>query len=399
MKNKHKIIIILGFLCISFANAQNQWIPLTSAPNATLTSVYFVSADTGYVSSFEGNLYKTTNGGLNFNQINSNGPAFSLCFLNAHKGFGARDNYLLVTQNGGANWYTSYTNPNFIEIKNICFPDKRHGFATAWSNEVRIYVLKTINGGTTWDTIGFHDPNLPILQSVFFKDSLNGYLGRDDGKISKTTDGGISWATVQVDIAHTVITNSIYFPTADTGYAATIENGVYRTIDGGNTWNHLVFNFLAQLNSIWFTDANHGFVAGGDDINYMVLYKTIDGGNSWSQCLAGTHSLNAMYFVDSMPGYAVGNGAIFKFTNTTGIKDNELSNEDITIYPNPAKTNLYINGLSTSAIVEVYNISGKLLLLKPLYDQTIDISSLETGLYFIKFTTKEGCVVRKFVKE
>ncbi len=71
----------------------------------------------------------------------------------------------------------------------------------------------------------------------------------------------------------------------------------------------------------------------------------------------------------------------------------------ITIYPNPTTTTLTIDGLSTTAKAEVYDISGKLLMSNTLLSHSLDISRLTTGLYFIKLTTAEGSVVRKFVKE
>jgi len=71
----------------------------------------------------------------------------------------------------------------------------------------------------------------------------------------------------------------------------------------------------------------------------------------------------------------------------------------IIVYPNPANKLLNIDGLSSSAMAEICDISGKLLLIKQLKTTQIDISSLAKGLYFIKLRTEEGSVVRKFVKE
>ena len=390
--------MVLGFLSISLANGQGQWVPLSSSPNATLTSVYFVSADTGYISSFGGKVYKTTDGGLNFSQVSNNGPAFSLCFLNARKGFGTRDNYILATQNSGNTWYSNYTNPNFMEIKNVCFPDKKHGFATALSSDVIDFVLKTNNGGTNWDTIRTQDPNYPLFQCIFFKDSLNGFIGSADGKIFKTSDGGNLWTPV-------VVTNisgikSIYFPTSDTGYTATEVDGVYKTIDGGNSWNHLSCIFPSQLTSIWFTDAKHGFVGGGDDNDFMILYKTINGGITWLSCSSVAHSLNAMYFSGSMPGYAVGNEIVMKYTDPSGLDNNTFSETNFDLYPNPATKSLTIE-TSKNATVEIVNMQGQLVKAIPNISNktSIDISGLQDGMYFVKLTTDEGSVVRKFVKE
>jgi hypothetical protein len=86
--------------------------------------------------------------------------------------------------------------------------------------------------------------------------------------------------------------------------------------------------------------------------------------------------------------------------NLSGIEDNgEPASIITTLFPNPATTTLTIEGISTTTTAEVYDISGKLLFTKQLNNNQIDISSLARGLYFIKLTTAEGSVVRKFVKE
>jgi hypothetical protein len=47
----------------------------------------------------------------------------------------------------------------------------------------------------------------------------------------------------------------------------------------------------------------------------------------------------------------------------------------------------------------MFDFSNKLLLIKQINGNQLEISSLEKGLYFIKLNTEEGSVVRKFVKE
>jgi uncharacterized repeat protein (TIGR01451 family) len=79
--------------------------------------------------------------------------------------------------------------------------------------------------------------------------------------------------------------------------------------------------------------------------------------------------------------------------------ESTIPDVSITISPNPATTTLNVSGLTTIATAEIYNISGKLLLTKQLNATQVDISNLAKGLYFIKMTSPEGSVVRKFVKE
>jgi hypothetical protein len=83
----------------------------------------------------------------------------------------------------------------------------------------------------------------------------------------------------------------------------------------------------------------------------------------------------------------------------TEIDQYETDNSQIYVYPNPAFDHLTIEGFTDQTIAQMYDISGKLLLSKQLNTNQIDISSLAKGLYFIKLSTVEGSVVRKFVKE
>jgi hypothetical protein len=88
------------------------------------------------------------------------------------------------------------------------------------------------------------------------------------------------------------------------------------------------------------------------------------------------------------------------FTNDyTNIGIPETENNSLLIFPNPAFQTLHIEGIANSFKAEVYDLSGKFLLTKQINTNQIDINSLAKGLYFIKLSTEEGSVVRKFVKE
>ena len=70
-------------------------------------------------------------------------------------------------------------------------------------------------------------------------------------------------------------------------------------------------------------------------------------------------------------------------------------NEDISslsVYPNPVKDILTINGMYSS--VEIYDIYGKLVLSSDA-KQTINVSSLSNGIYFININTNNVITVKK----
>jgi len=74
---------------------------------------------------------------------------------------------------------------------------------------------------------------------------------------------------------------------------------------------------------------------------------------------------------------------------TTAINE-DISN--LSVYPNPVKDVLTINGMYSS--VEIYDIYGKLVLSSDA-KQTINVSSLSNGVYFININTNNAITVKK----
>jgi hypothetical protein len=87
-----------------------------------------------------------------------------------------------------------------------------------------------------------------------------------------------------------------------------------------------------------------------------------------------------------------------------GIKEINNNESNIKVYPNPVTDEIRVisNQCSVNS-VEIYNILGEKIYSLPLTDNrspiTINCSSFAKGVYFIKATTSEGAVVKKFIKE
>jgi hypothetical protein len=79
--------------------------------------------------------------------------------------------------------------------------------------------------------------------------------------------------------------------------------------------------------------------------------------------------------------------------------EQEFNAGEIYIFQNANMNTLQIAGLTNNATAYIFNISGSLIISQQVRNSAIDISSLSKGLYFIKLSTEEGSVVRKFVKE
>ena len=104
----------------------------------------------------------------------------------------------------------------------------------------------------------------------------------------------------------------------------------------------------------------------------------------------GSGCVNAMLALEEIEDYQ----------DITGIEDKFTNN--VSIYPNPAKDRLYIETESEIEEVIVYDIYGRHQVTEtPSHQEmiSIDISNLNSGVYFVKINTAEGNIVKRFVKE
>jgi hypothetical protein len=80
----------------------------------------------------------------------------------------------------------------------------------------------------------------------------------------------------------------------------------------------------------------------------------------------------------------------------------EKINNSTKIYPNPANNFLNIVSLKTGiSSVEIYNLNGQLVLNKEVNNnqKTINISSLEGGIYIVDILSENTSVKRKLIVE
>ena len=176
------------------------------------------------------------------------------------------------------------------------------------------------------------------------------------------------------------------------------------TSDGGNTWSEPVTGIHDALNSVYFTDALHGWIAG----QFGALYHSQDGGLTWEKLNSTTSQhLKAVFFVNPSIGWIMGdNGTLLK-TSTGGVVSvfdyPAITTEDhIKVeqnFPNPfSDVTVIFYELSTAAKVncKIYNSLG-VLVAEPFTDfrnagkhrLNFDGSNFPQGLYYCTFTLFE----------
>jgi photosystem II stability/assembly factor-like uncharacterized protein len=164
-----------------------------SNPGIDMEKIFFINENTGFASSARPDVYKTTNGGMNWNLIytyNLFDGVVTIQFTDSINGFITTYTNLLKTTNGGYNW-VRYPSPNFNVFSSSYMLNENTGFVTCNGG----YIIKTTNSGQNW--IYQNSGTTYNLNYIYFLDSNVGYTVGQYGIILKTTNGGSVWVNNQ----------------------------------------------------------------------------------------------------------------------------------------------------------------------------------------------------------
>ena len=271
-----------GLVCgsasvLKSTNAGENWSIINTGFNCWYSAMTFVNESTGFVcGTLIGQpntaiLYKTTNSGYNWYTqfINSTGTNFySVKFINANTGYLAGDeNGIFKTTNGGTNW-TNINNVHTSAFASLFFLDENTGYACGTNSKI----LKTTNSGLNW--ISQYSGSAQTFHSIYFINNLTGFTasGISSGDIWKTTNGGTNWVPFNLN-AQWTLTN-VYFLNEQTGFVSGYNGLLYSTTNSGINWVPNNSNTFSQIYRILFTSPNTGYFTG----DLGLIKKTTTGG-------------------------------------------------------------------------------------------------------------------------
>jgi photosystem II stability/assembly factor-like uncharacterized protein len=167
-----------------------------------------------------------------------------VCYLDSLHCWVAGDSGIIMfSSDQGKNWEMQNSGVSNY-LSDIYFLNENLGWAVAFELEgmnIRSKILKTTNGGSIWQNDNYRHLNI-ILTTIFFIDSLNGWIGGEPFNISFTNDGGSNWNVANIDTGS--FSNfpiiKLRFSTTQYGFAVggLVDNVgvVWRTNNGGNLW-------------------------------------------------------------------------------------------------------------------------------------------------------------------
>lgn len=286
-------------------------------------------------------------------------PAFALSlysatFANGDTGFaGGFPSAIYKTSDGGVTWNLIRSEGNFAQIRSLAFADAKLGLAVGGdAGRYSGVIRRTLDGGNTWQSIRKIPYQMDPLNSVAFLDPATAVAVGAYGTIVRSVDSGGHWAK-DTTARYVGDFYSVAFKNANEGKAVANQGNIYATYDGGMRWS---LNKSGSVNEYWrqiaFAGDGIGMIVGESGsqpisarisggggigrsaipaasglyglalINSSValvigragfILRTVDGGATWAQVYSGLGGGGRIAFAaDGAHGAAVsGNGTVF----------------------------------------------------------------------------------------
>ncbi|MFN2225141.1 MAG: IPT/TIG domain-containing protein, partial [Anaerolineae bacterium] len=257
------------------------------AIHPTLTGTVYVAAE-------QAGLYRTTDGGLTWEQVlySSAAPVGFVHVWPADPDvvfFGREDGLYRSEAGGDPGTWTA-----------VAFPGQTgaqpSALAIAAGDPHTLYcatgdsLFYSADGGSTWMERGAGLPGVPWRLAASPDDAATAYASYQDGSLYKTTNAGLSWALLPFSVPPTsdgeggitVLVTDPYRP--DTVWVGTWMQGLHRSTDGGQTFSEVdALYTVGHQSGFWSIsfDPNQDRVFVGVSGPNDAVYYSDDGGDSW----------------------------------------------------------------------------------------------------------------------
>ena len=251
-------------------NSGQTWVAQSKITAATITDLCLLNSNEVVGVGTGRKIIRTTNGGVNWLSAtpgNYSSHLYSVTQVGSGSLVSVGDNGLIMkSTNSGANWI-NVTGPVTLSLKSVSFTDSLNGTAVGIGGTI----IRTTNSGNNWFQISTTDFTFNDLNGISFLNSNTGIAVGNSGTILKTTNGGVNWiqkssGTIE-DIISVSISGSVCFATLFSSY-------VIKSTNLGENWTSHFTNSNSALLSVFFNDANTGWICGTGG----AILKTTDGG-------------------------------------------------------------------------------------------------------------------------
>jgi parallel beta-helix repeat protein len=318
-------VLFSGFLLFAFSTF-GQWTPQASNTSQDLNSIHFLNDSVGFVVGDNGVFLKTNDRGLTWelSVLNATDDLNAVCAINEEIIFAGGDN-LYKSIDGGQNWNIILNQFNGYELK---FFTPSVGFLkNKWLEECGVHgqgqnkmkYFQTADGGNTWQLC----PELPIYyrydseeidiisaDTAFLFGNVDYFEAAEcavfsNSPIYKTTDGGLNWNALYDGTPDGTFINASFVNSSEGYVVKYIEaentRSLYKVNGGGSEFVYVTNLTGFPIRCLVFATLSEGYYNIGGKI-----MRTSSGGIFWVQDYDGSLNISEMVITENYEGYAVG---------------------------------------------------------------------------------------------
>lgn len=187
--------------------------------------------------------------------------------------------HALVSRDGGGSW-TQGDVPTRALLTGVHMHDATLGWAVG-HDEI---VLRTRDGGATWQRVHHAPENERPLLDVWFADDRRGLAVGAYGSLLATRDGGDTWESRMVHGEDDFHLNGIAAAADGSLYLAAEAGHLYRSDDGGEAWQPLTSPYQGSFFGVLPLSDGPVLVFGLRGH----LYRSSDRGTTWEKIETGS---------------------------------------------------------------------------------------------------------------
>jgi photosystem II stability/assembly factor-like uncharacterized protein len=313
---KSTLFLFAVFISVQITGAQTNWkVNRGGNGGSDLFTVFFTSAEKGWIAGDNGYLAWTADGGRNWTKqdIGTTESINEIYFRNDDNGYLVAGKKMFITRDAGRSWQEiriykpgDFRNgtPDFLSIR---FADKKRGIVigSVLNNQglvVDSLVMRTEDAGETWQRVFV--PSKKELYHLDFVGSSLCWIVGDEGLVLVSYNGGTSF---QRQKSGTMLDlYNVDFRDEKEGYIVGSKGTILRTENGGETWETVKTTFPMTFMRVDFADDKNGVIVGYEG----TILRSTDRGKTWTKQVSATkEKLFGLYFAKKY-GWAVGAGGV-----------------------------------------------------------------------------------------
>jgi len=265
-------------------------------------------ADIALVSTANGKIYKTSDGGATFTEVYSYSLGLGEGWFNGMRVINSTSAIAFGDEASDGNMHfvkTTDKGDNWTELTGIDFLGAAYGYYTWGLGMCNVgesvwiagtssayeggYIFRSYDAGENWDSFEIPATLLDdtYVRSVAFIDDNKGMVTTRRGDLLKTTDGGENWSKVTLHSNGAWVNGVVAIPNSNM-FVALDDNGAFYTDDMGQTWG--------QMDTPSETDSDY-FTAGvfeSDSYGYVFTYngQVLRFENQETSAIDDNHNIN-----------------------------------------------------------------------------------------------------------